>query len=120
MRLLFRHFLLLGVIFGLIGQGVAFAATPCAQMQRDQSAAMAGMPDCAMGENKTDNKTAPCKDMTPGCLAMTGCAALAAVDAPLVVVMSPPRLFAVAAWPTTATLHGRDEAPIPEPPTILG
>ncbi len=124
MKFLFRHFLLLGVILGLAGQGVAFAATPCAVMQMEQASAkaepMAGMGDCAMGQHKTDKGSTPCKDMSLGCLAMAGCAALAAIDVSPAVLTSPLPLAAVAAWPATPVLLGRSIAPDPDPPSLLG
>jgi hypothetical protein len=79
MKLLFRHFVLLAVMLGLAGQSAAFAATPCPAMQMEQgsapSSSMAGMPDCDMSQHKTDphksdDGSAPCKEMTPRCLAM--------------------------------------------------
>lgn len=124
MTFLLRQLLLLGAIIGLVGQGVAFATPPCAAMQRAEAAtmsmAMAGMPDCAMGQHKSEKAPAPCKDMSPGCLAMAGCAALAAIDPSPTVVTSPPLLVVVATWPTTPTLLGRSDPPDPYPPSFLG
>lgn len=124
MKFLVRHLLLLGVILGLVGQGVAFASPPCAVMQKAEASAMsgpmAGMPDCAMGQHKSDKGSVPCKDMSPGCLAMAGCAALAAIDASPVVVTFSPLLAAVAAWPATPILLGRTDPPDPYPPSFLG
>ncbi|MBY0520508.1 MAG: hypothetical protein K2P79_08795 [Sphingomonas sp.] len=123
MKFLFRHFLLFGVILGLVGQGVAFAAPPCAAMQKAEASAMAGpmagMPDCAMGQHKSDKGSAPCKDMSPGCMAMAGCAALAAIDVSPAVMLSPPLLAALAAWPATPILLGRTDPPDPYPPSFL-
>lgn len=124
MKFLLRHLLLLGVIFGLVGQGVAFAAPPCAVMQMEQASAttapMAGMPDCNMGQHKTDKGTTPCKDMTPGCLAMAGCAALVAVDSLTPTVGAPLLVASLDLWPTTPVLLGRSIAPEPDPPSLLG
>ena len=122
MKFLFRHFLLLGVIFGLAGQSVAFASSPCAEMQKEQamSEPMAGMPDCAMGQHKSDNGTAPCKDMTPGCLAMAGCVALVAVDTLSPTIQAPLLVASLPLWPTTPVLLGRSIAPDPDPPSLLG
>ena len=122
MKLLLRHLLLLGVILGLAGQSVAFASSPCAEMQKEQamSGSMAGMPDCAMHKHKPGKQSAPCKDMTPGCLAMAGCVALVAV-ATLSPITQPPILVAsLNLWPTTPVLLGRSIAPEPDPPTLLG
>ncbi|MDL2352046.1 MAG: hypothetical protein QFC78_04280 [Pseudomonadota bacterium] len=122
MKFLFRHLLLLGVILGLAGQGVAFASSPCAEMQKEQamSGPMAGMPDCAMGQHKSDNGSAPCKDMTPGCLAMTGCVALVAVDTLSPTIQAPLLVAIRNLWPTTPVLLGRSIAPDPDPPSLLG
>ena len=124
MKLLLRHLLLLGVILGLAGQDAAFASSPCAEMQREQASVMPGtmpgMPDCAMGQGKTNKDSVPCKDMKLGCFAMAGCASLAVLDAPSIAVRSPLILAAAALWPPTPILIGRDTAPDPDPPSHLG
>ena len=122
MKFLMRHLLLLGVILGLAGQGVAFASSPCAEMQKEQtmSGPMADMPDCAMGQHKSDDGSAPCKDMTPGCLAMAGCVALVAVDALSLTTQAPLPVASRNLWPTTPVLLGRSIAPDPDPPSLLG
>ena len=121
MKFLLRLLLLLGVI-GLAGQGVAFASSPCAEMQKEQamSGPMAGMPDCAMGQHKSDNGSAPCKDMTPGCLAMAGCVALVAVDTLSPTIQAPLLVASRNRWPTPPVLLGRSIAPDPDPPSLLG
>ena len=122
MKFLMRHLLLLGVILGLAWQGVAFASSPCAEMQKEQamSGPMAGMPDCAMGQHKSVDGSAPCKGMTPGCLGMAGCVALVAVGT-LSPTTQPPLLVArLNLWPKTAVLLGRSIAPDPDPPSLLG
>ena len=124
MQALFRHFLLLGVILGLAGQSMALAATPCAMMQMEQVSAkiapLAGMSDCAMGQHKTDKGSAPCKDMTPGCLAMAGCAALVAVDSLTLTSQAPLLVASLDHWSTTSVLTGRNVAPEPDPPSLVG
>ena len=122
MKFLMRHLLLLGVILGLAGQSVAFASSPCAEMQKEQtmSGPMADMPDCAMGQHKSDDGSAPCKDMTPGCLAMAGCVALVAVDALSLTTQAPLLVASRNLWPTTPVLLGRSIAPDPDPPSLLG
>ena len=122
MKFLLRFLLLLGVILGLAGQGVAFASSRCAEMQKEQamSGPMAGMPDCAMGQHKSDNGSAPCKDMTPGCLAIAGCVALVAVDTLSPTVPAPLLVASLNLWPTTPVLLGRSIAPDPDPPSLLG
>ena len=123
MKMLFRHLLLLGAMIGLLWQGVAYASPPCAEMQQEQSAAasaMAGMADCMNAQKQSRDNTPPCKDMKAGCFAMVGCASLAALEAMPVAVAVQTGLAEVALWPTSPTLLGRNEAPIPEPPTNLG
>ena len=122
MKFLLRHLLLLGVILGLAGQGVAFASSPCAEMQKEQamSGPMADMPDCAMGQHKSDKGPAPCKDMTAGCLAMAGCVALVAVDTLSPSVPAPLLVARLDLWPTTPVLLGRSIAPDPDPQSHLG
>ena len=122
MKILFRHLLLLGAMIGLLWQGVAYASPPCSEMQQEQSAAsaMAGMADCMETEKQSRDNAPPCKDMKAGCFAMVGCTSLVglgalpiAVDAPVSATSS----FDLAASPV---LIGRNEAPIPDPPSILG
>ena len=122
MKFLFRHLLLFGVILGLAGQSVAFASSPCAEMQWEQtmSEPMDGMPDCAMGQNKPEKQSFPCKDMTPGCLAMAGCAALVAVDTLSPTTQAPLLIASLNLWPTLPVLIGRNIAPDPDPPSLLG
>ena len=124
MSFLFRHLLLLGVVLGLVGQGVAFAATPCALMQMQRSTAigapMAGMPDCEMGQHKTGKGSTPCKDMMPGCLSMAGCAALMAVDTLASAIQAPPLAANRDPLSATPVLIGREVAPDPDPPSRLG
>ena len=122
MKFLLHHLLLLGVIFGLAGQSVAFASSPCAEMQKEQAmpGPMADMPDCAMGQHKSENGSAPCKDTTPGCVAMAGCAALVAVDTLSPTAPAPLLVARLNLWPTAPVLLGRTIAPDPDPPSLLG
>ena len=129
MKFLFRHFLLLGVILGLGWQGVAFASTPCAMMQIEQASAhavpMAGMSDCAMDQHrsnpiKSNGGSTACKDMTPGCLAMAGCAAMVAVDSLTPIIQARLVVASPDLWPTTTVLNGRKVAPELDPPSLLG
>lgn len=71
MKTLIRQLLLLGAIFGLLWQGVAYASPPRAEMHEEQSvatAAMAGMSDCMDAEKQSRDEAPPCKDMKAGCL----------------------------------------------------
>lgn len=120
LKRLFRYFILFGVVLGLAGQGVAFASTPCDAMMQQQASAMTGMADCMMGQEEPDNQPTPCKDMTPGCMAMAGCASLVALDVPFSLVGEPLIVAATATWPATPVLIGRSIAPDPDPPSFLG
>lgn len=123
MKTLFRHFLLLGALLGLLWQGVAHASPPCAEMQNEQSiaaSAMAGMADCMNAEKQKRDGTLPCKDIKAGCFAMVGCASLTALAAMPVAVDLHSKVAEISLWPRSPVLLGRNEAPIPEPPTILG
>lgn len=109
-------------MLGLAGQGVAFASSPCAEMQTEQamSAPMAGMPDCDMAQHKSDKAPVPCKDMTLGCMAMAGCAALIAVDTIAPSIAAPLAAASLAHWSAAPVLLGRSIAPDPDPPSQLG
>ena len=120
MKFLFRHFLLLGVILGLAGQSVAFASSSCAVMQKEQVAAKAGVSDCAMGQHKTDKGSTPCKEMTPACLAMAGCAALVAVNSMTPTIEAPLLVASLDLGPATPVLNGRSIVPELDPPSLLG
>ena len=84
------------------------------------SVQMAEMPDCSMGQKQSDNGSAPCKDMTRGCLTMAGCMALLAVDTLSPTVTAPLLVVSLNLWPTTPVLRGRSIAPDPDPPSLLG
>lgn len=119
MKSVFRIFLLLGVILGLAGQSVAFASSPCAEMQQERVSAMGGMSNCAMGQHRVDNHAVPCKNMTPGCLAMARCAALVAIGSLPANIEDPIIVARLDVWPATPVLSGRSFAPDPDPPSIL-
>ncbi len=119
LKTLIRHLLLLTVVIGLAGQGFARASTPCQEMVKSAATSMAGMPDCNAMRDAGKGK-APCKDMSLGCFAMAGCAAVAAIDTQANVVASPMPLTFAATWPATPELTGRDIAPDPDPPSLLG
>jgi hypothetical protein len=113
-----RHLLMIAVIFGLAGQGVACASTPCEEMAPTHATAMADMPDCA-GMRDAPKGKAPCKDMSLGCFAMAGCSAIVAIDAQPIIARTAGKLV-LPNWPATPVLTGRDTAPDPDPPSFLG
>ena len=118
LKTLIRHLLLLTVVVGLAGQGVARASTPCQEMVKSAATSMAGMPDCDAMRDAGKGK-APCKGMSAGCFAMAGCAVIAIDTQSDVVATQMPLLFA-ATWPATPVLTGRNIAPDPDPPSLLG
>lgn len=123
MKTLFRHFLLLGALFGLLWQGVAYASPPCAEMQQEQSAtasAMTGMADCMDAEKQSRDSAPPCKDMKVGCFAMIGCTSLVGLGALPVALGAPVNVTSFYYWAASPVLIGRNEAPIPDPPSIRG
>ena len=123
MKILLRHLLLLGAMFGLLWQGVAYASPPCAEMQQEQAAAasaMAGMADCMDAEKQSRDNAPPCKDMKAGCFAMVGCASLVGLGALPLAIEAPVNAASSYGWAASAVLIGRNEAPIPDPPSILG
>lgn len=116
---LLRHLLLLGVILGLAGNGVA-SASPVCSMMAAHSAVMADMPDCDMGTTCPDCASKSGKGMKPGCMMMAGCSTSLAMKEPEPSAASfktrPTTMF----WPVTTVLTGRTVTPEPEPPTLLG
>lgn len=124
MKTLVRYFLLLGAMLGLLWQGMAFASPPCAEMQQEPAVAMAGMADCMDTEKQTSKDTGkdsgPCDDMKAGCMAMVGCASLIALDVQPVIAVAAIDTAITALWPAAHILLGRNDAPDPEPPSILG
>lgn len=123
MKTLVRHLLLLAALLGLLWQGVAYASPPCADMQKEQSAAtsaMAGMADCMDGEKQSRENTPPCKDMKAGCFAMVGCASLVGLGTLPMAIDAPVNAASSYGWAASPVLIGRNEAPIPDPPSILG
>lgn len=115
---LLRQLLCLTLLLGLAGNGVAVAA-PCIMMTQGQPAAMAAMPDCDMVQPSSKGHESD-KGNAPGCMAMAACAAVLAMKEPTAPTASQHRATAAGFWPTTAVLTGRDTAPDPEPPTLLG
>jgi hypothetical protein len=115
---LLRHLLCLGLLLGLAGNGIAIAA-PCILMTQDQAAAMADMPDCAMGQADQQNQRQE-KGKAPGCMATVAFPAMLAMKEPSASTSPHARAAAVYFRPTSTELRGRKVAPEPEPPTILG
>ena len=121
----FRLALLIGALFGLMGQSVAMAMSPncaAAMMQpakADASKHMAmGKMDCCpeVAGSKHDSK--PSSDGMPGCPMMAGCfVTLAMNDVPWLPEVAPIKA-APFVWSRTSQMLGRSTAPEPPPPTI--
>ncbi len=113
------HFLLLfSVLLGLAAEGAALAAEPC-PMEHTQSSAMAGMDDCCTEDGPANHDGASCKEMTLACLAMTGCATLAALESERIGGSIPHGHGAPLFWMLAPALHGRTIPPDTHPPARL-
>jgi hypothetical protein len=125
LKVLARHLLMLGVLFGLASQGIARETMPCkdmAQAEMNAMHSMAGMGDmlgCAEMQHAGKDKM-PSKDRSLCCFAMANCPVGIATDvAPqLGTAVLPPLLAAT--WPAMQALHGREIAPDPDPPSLHG
>lgn len=120
MKILLRHLLLLGAIIGLLWQSVANASPLCFEMQQEPSVAVAGLADCMDTDKQLKPDSEPRKVTPAVCMAMVGCASLTALEAMSVATAMHSDLAEVASWSASPILLGRTEAPIPEPPTIIG
>ena len=118
--MLIRHILLLGAVFGLLWQSVAYASPPCAEMQQQQAVAMAGMADCMDSDKQSSDHSPPCSDMSAGCIVMIGCASLVSLDVFPASVSVPNNAALAFSCAASPMLLGRSIAPIPDPPSILG
>lgn len=108
--------LLIGAMFGLLGEQTAAAASAPVV-----AAAPAMSADCMemMGEHPAKPDKQPCEGLTLDCIFAMGCAVplmrdLAAPVAQAQVVV--PQRF----WITTTVLSGTDLIPEQHPPTVLG
>ena len=117
---LLRHLLLVGLLFGLVGNGVAAAAPPCNMMMQSQTSAMADMPDCDMAMKCPDCDKKQSKDTKRGCALMASCGVMLAVSEPAPAASSPYITPIGVFWPVTAVFAGRTVTPEPEPPSLLG
>lgn len=88
-------------------------------MAHSQPVAMADMPDCAMAQPSTPSHHDQ-KGKAAGCMATVASPALPAMKASGSVAAPVGRTDLANFWPATSRLAGRDVAPEPEPPTLLG
>lgn len=115
---MFALLLLIGAMFGLLGQQTAAAASAVPVTTSSMSSTMSA--DCMemMGAHKPDPAKKPCNGLTLDCIFATGCAVPLMrdpVDATARAPILAPPLF----WTRTAVLIGSDRAPEIHPPTIL-
>lgn len=111
--------LLVGAMFGLLGQQTAAAAAAVPVAAAAPASAMSA--DCMemMGMHKPQPAKKPCNGLTLDCIFAMGCAVplMREPHAPIAQTAVPtPQLF----WTTTTVLAGTDLAPEPHPPSILG
>lgn len=110
--------LLMGAMFGLLGEQTAAAATTMPVTAA--SAATMGA-DCMemMGEPQPQPARKPCNGLTLDCIFAMGCA-VPLMREPLAPVGEAPALRPQPFWITTTILAGTDLAPEPHPPSLLG
>jgi hypothetical protein len=127
MKRFFHLALLIGALFGLIGQGAAIAMSPNCSAMMDMPAMAqsakaisiaSGQMDCCPKAAPAKHDSTPSKDMMQGCLMMSGCFMSLAVD-------NTPALSAhvalkpvAAIWPLATQLSGRSVPPEQRPPSI--
>jgi hypothetical protein len=117
--------LLAAALFGLIGQGAAFAMAGSIRATGQPSEATASMSaDCAemmgLAKEQPPQPDKPCKGMTPECVAKMGCAVPVALTPPLTLDPLPQDRAAVPLQSPIAALVGRETGPDPHPPAHLG
>jgi hypothetical protein len=111
--------LLLGALFGLLGQQTAAAAASIPVVAAAPAAAMST--DCMemMGQHPAKPEKKPCTGLTLDCIAAMGCA-LPLMRDPAQPVGRVPTASTQGFWPISTVLVGHDLAPEPHPPSILG
>jgi len=119
---LFRQLLFMGVLLGLVGNGVASASPLCLIKTIGSSAAMAGMADsgkatCCAACDERDGKAGATKS---GCALFAGSASMLAMRAPAAAEALPSPALLPTLRRVHAALAGRTIAPEPEPPTQHG
>ena len=125
MKRYFHLALLIGALFGLMGQSVAMAMSPnCAAVMMQPAKAEAskhrtmGTMDCCPEAAGRKHDSKPSKEGMRGCLMMGGCfVSFALNDTPALPAVTPikPPLFT---WSLASQLVGRSTAPEPPPPTL--
>lgn len=119
----FSLLLLVGALFGLLGQEAAFAQTIFAKRAAQTVTAVQMPPECAaMMElaKPPPQPDMPCPGMTRDCAAKMGCAVTLAVFEPFTLSSAPQLRAAAPPRAPVSPLIGRDTGPEPEPPAHFG
>ena len=111
--------LLMGAMFGLLGQQTAAAAATVPMAATTHASTMSA--DCMemMGAHKPKPAKKPREGLTLDCIFAMGCA-VPLMREPLAPIAQVPALTPQLFWATTTVLAGTDLAPEPHPPSILG
>lgn len=111
--------LLLGALFGLLGEQTVATAAPVPVAAAAPAAAMSA--DCMemMGQHPAKQEKKPCNGLTLDCIFAMGCA-LPLLKDPAKLVGSTPIVSKQDYWSISSALLGHDLTPEPEPPIILG
>jgi hypothetical protein len=117
MKRLLPLLLVLGVMIGMFGQGVAFAGVPSATATTATSHMGS---NCTEKMQKQQPSGNPCQHLTLACVAAMGGASTFALPE-AAAILAKARIFAMRAfWPATKVLVGSDLAPDSPPPNLLG
>lgn len=120
MKRLLASLLLVGALLGLFGAELAYARGVPPVLSAPKAMAMDADCMAKMAKPQPAPEKKPCKGMTLECIAAMGCVVPLMV-ADLTEAVAAPFLYdAPDFWPQTNVLAGRNLAPDPEPPTILG
>jgi hypothetical protein len=111
--------LLLGALFGLFGQGVAYASGPARGATMEVTHTIPAGMDCPeMAAEHKQTPEQPCKGLTLACIAQMGCVVPMTFEEPQATAQRAVVARLAATWPPSPVLAGLDVAPEPEPPTV--
>lgn len=116
--------LLMGALFGLLGQEAAFAHVMPVEKSAQVTASPQMSAECAemmgLAKPRPQPEEQPCQGVTPDCIAKMGCAVSLALIPPLTAAMPVELRASTPPQGPVARLVGRDTGPEPEPPARLG
>ena len=122
MKRFFHLALLIGALFGFLGQSAAIAMLPtCAVMMEQPVKVMpmaAGTMDCCPDAASGKSHWTPSKDEMPNCLAMTGCFVPLTLGDTSAFAPAPTMNTVAAHWPLVIQLSSRSVQPEQRPPSI--